>query len=217
MATAEEKELMVETLKFTPQKYIISCYGYGGEVVMGRVTEEAYNYFIENNIDLETYAYDWDNEQNVPDSMQPFVPGEWHDCDDIAHETGIEMNNGCYIEVSDREGNTVWKSSLDFDELDQHGSEVIETGEVYASDQSPGTIVFYGQSFEKGTFFEQEFDVNEPFDPKKLRLQYEDVEGWPLMSGIEYKGQFLEDGYDSYDTVGKSSTFMFMPPIPKEE
>lgn len=210
MASVEQKELLVETLKFTPQTYIISCYGYGGEVVMGRVKPEVYTYFAEHNIDLDTYAYDWENEQAVPEHMQPFVPGEWHDCDDIAHECGVEMNDGCYIEVSDREGNTIWKSSLDIDQLEQHGSKVVEVQEVYASFQSPETIVFYGQSFEKGTFFEQELYLTQPFDPKKLLLQYDDIEGWPLMNALEYNGEFLESGYDSYDTVGKSSTFMFM-------
>jgi hypothetical protein len=44
MATQAEKELLVQTLKFTPRTYKISMWGYGGEKVMGTVDPKCWDY-----------------------------------------------------------------------------------------------------------------------------------------------------------------------------
>ena len=41
MATQEEKQELIDTLKFTPRTYTVAMYGYGGEVVMGKVPRRA--------------------------------------------------------------------------------------------------------------------------------------------------------------------------------
>ena len=40
-----EHEQLIEVLKWTPRTYSIQAWGYGGEVVMGRVDRKIYNYF----------------------------------------------------------------------------------------------------------------------------------------------------------------------------
>ena len=37
MATTEQQQLLIDTLKFTPRTYTIQMWGYGGEKVMGTV------------------------------------------------------------------------------------------------------------------------------------------------------------------------------------
>lgn len=207
MATVEEQEALVEHLKFTPRTYTFSLWGYGGEVVMGRVDRKVYDYFKENQIDLDEYAYDWDNETEVPEDVQPFTPGEWHDCDHILHESGVEMSGACHITVYDENGNEVWDHRLDPADLDEDEITVIESEEYYAHFEAPGTVVFYGQSLEKGTFMGGELELTSPFDPTKFKFYYNDIEGWPLCGNVEYDDQEIDSLFDNYDTVGKSSSF----------
>ena len=99
-----EQEELIQTLKFTPRTYRVMLSGYGGEIVLGSVHREQYEYFRDNEIDIEEYAWDCDNEQEVPEEMQPFTPGEWHSCDDVAHESGCELSEYNYITVTDENG-----------------------------------------------------------------------------------------------------------------
>ena len=57
MATIKEQEELVEVLKFTPRTYRIELGAYGGEVYAGRVDRATYEYFKENNIDIEVQRY----------------------------------------------------------------------------------------------------------------------------------------------------------------
>lgn len=200
---------LFDVLKFTPRTYTIRMYGYGGEVVMGTVDPKVYKYFNDNDISIEDYATGWgEEESSVPEEFQPFDPGSWYECDNIVHENGVEMNDACMVEVDDENGETVWQCSLDPGDLDQHGVQVEETDEYYASLQPRGTVVFYGQSFEKGTFWEGRLPLDQPFDPAKLSFTYVDVEGWPVNTGITYNDECLDS--DDYSTSGKSMSFEFI-------
>ena len=105
MATRKQKEELIATLKFTPRTYKVELGAYGGEVYAGRVSREIYKYFKDNNIDLDEYASDWDNELGVPDHMQPFPPGSAYECDGLVHASGATMDDGNYITVYDENGN----------------------------------------------------------------------------------------------------------------
>lgn len=206
----EKKKLdLFEVLKFTPRTYTVRMYGYGGEVVMGSVDPKVYKYFQDNDISIEDYATSWsDEESGVPEELQPFSPGSWYECDNIVHENGVEMNDACMIEVDDENGETVWSCSLDPGDLEDHGVTVEAGEEYYVSQLPPGTVVFFGQSFEKGGFFEGRLPLEQPFDPKKFTLSYVDVEGWPVNTGLMYNGEELCS--DDYSTTGKSMHFEFL-------
>jgi hypothetical protein len=205
-----EQEELVALLKFTPRTYRVMLSGYGGEIVLGSVPREQYQYFRDNEIDIEEYAWDCDNEQEVPEEMQPFTPGEWHSCDDVAHESGCELSEYNYITVTDENGKDHWQCKLGYSELTDAGVEVDETEESLCSDRSDreNTVGFIGQSVEKGCFFEGELNLTAPFDPSKLAINYSDIEGWSIITGVTYDGEDIE-GYDGYDTRGKSSEFKF--------
>ena len=57
MATKEEQQQLIDTLKFTPRTYKISMWGYGGEKVMGRVDARAWDYCMENQVNLVDIAW----------------------------------------------------------------------------------------------------------------------------------------------------------------
>ena len=59
MATRIQKEALVEALKFTPREITITLWGYGGEVVLGKVSREAYKWWSlqDDGITLDDFAF----------------------------------------------------------------------------------------------------------------------------------------------------------------
>jgi hypothetical protein len=209
MATKQEKEQLIAVLKFAPRTYTLMLSGYGGEIVLGSVPREQYQYFVDNKIDIEEFAWNDDHDE-VPEEMRPFEPGSWHECSDVAHESGCELSDSNYITVNDENSNIQWQSNLGHSTLTDAGIEVDESDEYLCSDRADrvNTVGFVGQSIEKGCFFEGELELTAPFDPAKLAISYSDIEGWSLISGVTYDGVDIE-GHDGYSTSGKGSEFKF--------
>jgi hypothetical protein len=200
-----------ETLKFEPVTYTIDLYGWGGELVIGTVEPKVYEYFQDNDLDIAEYAHDWDyaDENEIPDDMQPFEPGVWHECDNICHESGIALGDSNWIRVLDEKENIVLESTLEADSLEKHGIETEETEEIYVNELPEGTCVFIGQSVEKGTFDGYKLHLTAPFDPSKLKINYGDYEGWPLVGSVTYADEPL-DSLGNISTDGKSSDYQLI-------
>jgi hypothetical protein len=207
LATRKQKEDLVKVLKFTPRDIEITLSGYGGEIVMGRITEAAYDFWQDRD-DLDDFVYDWDGEMDVPADAQFCTDGAWHDVDDICHESGCEAADSSYVTVQDLlEDKTLFESACDVEGLSAKGID-ISSGSVYrpSQDLESGTCVFLGQSFEKGLFFSATVRITEPFDVSRLSISYTDCDGWRLISSVEYAGEDL-DGSSAYSTNGKGSNY----------
>jgi hypothetical protein len=210
--TKEQKEQLVQTLKFTPRTYQVTISGYGGEIAMGRVDPKTVAYFKKNKINLDDYATSWgepgdDDYLGVPEKLEPFTQGSWYDCDNIEHNSGAEFG-GAWLTINDEEGNEIFQQELNFD-IEELGCEIEcfceeEIGEYCTTDSA----VFVGQSFEKGCFFEGDLHLTEPFDIAKFKFTYSDIAGWPILNIVEYAGEEL-DGSNGYSTTGKSMSFNF--------
>lgn len=202
MATDQQKEELMQTLKFTPRKYKVEIWGYGGEIYWGSVDRKIYDLFKAKEIDIEQYASSWDDMwDDIPNDMRPFDPGSPYECDIGCHESGATFDSASYITVYDETGEKVWQSSLDSTELAEQGVDFDCIDEHYLADYPEGTVVFQGAQGEKGLFFGNEFELKSPFDPAKLRITYTDCDGWSLTCGVSYDGEDI-DGND-YDTTGK--------------
>lgn len=206
MATKKQKQELVDILKFTPLRVQLLIQGYGGESYAGRVDRKIYDYFKLNKYDLEEYAGDWDGEwfDRVPEDMQPFSPGNPYDCDDLWHASGAELSDSNSITISDENGKDIWEHNLGLNDLEDAGVTVSESGGTDLDELEVGTVVYWGGQGEKGCFFDAEFVLKAPFDPKKLTISYENCDGWWLITGVEYDGEEL-DGYGGYSTTGKWS------------
>jgi hypothetical protein len=203
MATKAEKQLLINTLKFTPRTYQIYIGGYGGEAYAGQVDRDTYNYFKEKRIDIEQYATDWDNLfGDVPRELQPYTPGSPYDCDNLFHASGAELSNSNEIQVNDEHGNEHWSCAAGLNELEDAGVDVNEWGGCDFDDLPEDTVVHWGGQGEKGTFFDGEIELTQPFDPKKLTVNYENCDGWWIINNIEYDGIEI-DGSGGYSTTGK--------------
>lgn len=203
--TIEEQRELLQTIKFPPRKYKIEVSGRGGEIVVGKVSREAYDYLNDNDIDINDFIDDEDNEYEVPEEYRFIQNGEWYACDDIAHENGATMDDLSIVTVYDDTGKEVWSGTLDteFLENNQIGSEEIE--EVYTSERKDLEAVFIGQSVEKGLLFGGEFTIKSEFDHTKLKFEHSDIEGWVLLSSIQYDDEYIDNV--EYDTIGKGMDF----------
>jgi hypothetical protein len=206
MATQEEQQLLIETLKFTPRTYKISMWGYGGERVMGTVSQEVWDYCNEHQVDLSDIAWDSDaaEDMNLDADMLPFPPGSWYECDNMGHTNGASRDSGT-LQIEDENGNVVFEKSLgDCDGLDDSPS-LNCIDEVWIGSRAKGEIVFVGSSNEKGTFFEADLELTAPFDITKLELCYEEFDGEDIVSGVTYNGEDIDNWGGGTD--GKSSDF----------
>jgi hypothetical protein len=207
--TNPEHEKLMETLRFTPRTYKISLWGYGGEYIMGTVDRKIYDYFRARRLNLSDFAWDSDyaDDHNIPEEMWPFTPGSYYDCDDMGHVHGVDRNAGT-LQICDENEETVYERRLeditggDEDEPEWGGGE-----EVYIGSKPPGTVVFLGVSNEKGTFFDGELPLKQPFDITKLTLSYDEFDGNDIIGGVEYDGEIIDNW--GADTSGKSSEFGF--------
>jgi hypothetical protein len=207
MATQEEQQLLIDTLKFTPRTYKISMCGYGGERVMGTTTQEVWDYCMENQVNLSDIAWDSDaaEEMDLDVEKLPFYPGSWYDCDSMAHTNGVGRDSGT-LQIEDENGETVFEKSLDdIDGCSDDSPEWNCIDESWIGSRKKGEIVFVGSSNEKGTFFEADLELTAPFDITKLTLCYEEVDGEEIVSGIQYNGEDIDNWGGSTD--GKSSDF----------
>lgn len=207
MATRKQKEHLVKVLKFTPRDIEITLSGYGGEIVMGRISEAAYDFWQDRD-DLDDFVFDWDGEMDVPADARFVTDGAWHDVDDICHESGCEAADSSYVTVQDlQEDKTLFESTCDVDSLSAKGVDISSSGLYRPSqDLESGTCVFLGQHFEKGLFFSATVRITEPFDVSRLSINYIDCDGWRLISSVEYAGEDL-DGSSAYSTNGKGSNY----------
>ena len=211
MATQEEQQQLIDTLKFTPRTYRISMWGYGGERVMGTVDRKIYDYFRHRRLDLSDYAWnsDYAEENNIPEDMWPFPPGSWYECDGMAHANGVNRDAGT-LQIEDENGDTVVEQSIDAfsgDNEDDESPLFDCTNESWIGQEEVGKVVFVGSSNEKGTFFEADLELTAPFDIRKLTLSYEEVDGEELIYGVVYDGEDIDNWGGSTD--GKSSDFVF--------
>jgi hypothetical protein len=208
MATKEQKQQLIDTLKFTPRTYRISMWGYGGEKVMGTVEPKVWDYCLKHRVDLVDMAWgDYDEiveEQGLDPDLLPFTPGSWYECDNMAHVNGVSRNAGT-IQIEDENGSTIFQKSLD---------DIVGGGcdgepdwccqdEVWIGQRKKGEVVFVGSSNEKGTFFEGEIALRAPFNMEKLELYYDEVDGEEIVNGVYYDGEEIENYGGSTD--GKSS------------
>lgn len=204
MASKKQKQELVEALKFSPTRVRLMIQGYGGECYAGTVPRETYEVFRSRKIDITQYALDWDGTlfDDVPGKHRFFNAGNPYDCDDLWHASGGELSSSNEITVTTADDDEIWSSSCEYGDLSDAGVTVVEGGGSELADLKEGTVVFWGGQGEKGCFFDAEFTLRAAFDPAKLRITYENCDGWYLITGAEYDGQEL-DGHGGYSTTGK--------------
>ena len=180
--------------------YNIRGYRYGGEITIGRVTEEFYNYWADSDEEEFTnYILDaWeDNEDEGIPEMTENGDHYWHDIDDILHFYGSHASSTVTLIDTDtdeerevehqflwgREGGFFDEEEPDWDNLHQ---------DISKEDYVP---VVACMSEEKGGLatWVLELDEGEEFDEKKLSAGILETNFGEFIEKLYYDGKELED------------------------
>lgn len=198
-----EQQATFDALTRDPQTFTITFWGYGGEIVVGSgIKPQTLDYLRQRGIGVLDFVFDADNQYEVPEEHRFVEDANWYECDDLAHSSGMELGISGRMMVMDKDGIVVFETSTSDQDLARHGIKV-ECAEMLDLQDLTVPLVFVAQSIEKGTFFEVKV-TDYAFQPDKLVLKYDDINKWQILTGAEYRGEVLEDGYDAYSTNGKS-------------
>ena len=219
MATIEQKKKLIKTIK-NPIRYFRLNFGrYGGEVAMGTITKDQYEYWTDND-GFEEYMgqVDFDSEdanKEIPDRAQFDRP--FYEYSNICHTSGPEWEDSqtLYIEELDKDGRSLEAEDggfvpdiqHDLGDLESLGAEVKCLEEHHASSKScENEYYVFGQYFNKGGWHTPDIIKTGPdgIEIDKLKIEYVNADGFRVFNEVEYDGEvyYLEE-----DSTGKSSSF----------
>jgi len=205
MVSTQDKRKLLERIKNETKHYEIRLEGEGCETVMGFITAEAYQYWHKkSDRDFGNYVAqyrDMNMLNKVPTKAQ--LTREWFEYDDIAHVTGVLLNNKntLYIDQYNEDfqyEDTVLSIPLESTQLrDSEVNLVMTSAHNYESMQLIDRHYFLGVSREKGAWYTEEKIKTKlyNFDMKNLWLKYCKVEDMEVIHEIEY------DGFDYFLTA----------------
>ena len=112
-------------IKMKHRFYKIEISGYGGEVVLGNISNDQFNFWTkkEKSADGSISQY-FSNFEFYPEKTNKPIPPNarfnrsWFEIDDIVHVNGPEMtdDNSLTIIETDKEGNKLEEDDIDFEE-----------------------------------------------------------------------------------------------------
>lgn len=178
-------------------KYTVEVNGYGAEMVLGTLSKEQYDFWIDKaeNDDEGLHSHlfwdPWSDEDGNPivDDEDPRWLGQWYELDNIEHCNGALLEN-CTITVYDENGDTVFETD----------DPKLENVTYTDTDDEDGYYI-KAWSSEKGNFFTGEIEVDN-FDSNNMKFYGVDIDSEVFVTNIEYKGEDLSN--DGGDTIGKA-------------
>ena len=219
MATIEQKKKLIKTIKNPVRYFRLNFSRYGGEVAMGTITKDQWEYWSDND-GFEEYMgqVDFDAEEankEIPKRAQFDQP--FYEYSNICHLSGPEWDESqtMYIEEIDKDGKPLEKEDggfvadiqHDFGDFESLGAEVVCEEEHHASSKScEHEYYVFGQYFNKGGWHTPDIIKTGPdgIEMDKLKISYVNADGFKVFNEIEYDGEvyYLEE-----DSTGKSCSF----------
>ena len=219
--SSRKKKELVKAIK-NPNRYFKLDFGrYGGEVAMGEITKAQYDYWSEKGHDefsdyMSQLGFDMlVANKDIPKEAQ--FDREFYEYEDICHMSGPELASSQTMTITecdkdghsmqDDEGNFLQDKVIDVDDFEKHKIETLCLGDHDSGSESCKDKYFmFGQYFNKGTWYTEEIITTDHrgLDLKKIKINYENADGFKVFYDVQY------DGYDYYlqeDSTGKSSAF----------
>jgi len=175
------------------KKYKVSIYGYGAEVTIGSVDEE--QKAIINNPDKELW-------QIVTNDLEDY--GGWYEVDDQYHRWGA---GGTFtVLIQDENGDTLYE--IDSENLHEFDTDDFQLVNYECIEVDESNDLLMCASFEKGSFFEGDIELEGDFDITKLKINIDEEIGieeyyfGDIISGVYYDDEEV-DNYGG-STNGKS-------------
>jgi hypothetical protein len=191
-------------------------------VAMGEITQEQFNYWY-NNDKFEEYIANRgfnpvEANSGVPKESQ--LDREFYEYEDICHLSGPELSDGQTMTITevdkdgnyleDDKGNYLEDQKIDMKDFKKLGVKIKCVGDHHSGSKSClEKYYLFGQYFNKGGWYTTELIKTGPggIDFKKMKIEYENADGFKVFNEIEYDGTgyYLEE-----DSTGKSSSFYVM-------
>tara|TARA_B100000674_G_scaffold270780_1_gene223664 strand:+ start:24 stop:713 length:690 start_codon:yes stop_codon:yes gene_type:complete len=219
MATIEQKKKLIKTIKNPIRYFRLNFSRYGGEVAMGTITKDQWEYWSDND-GFEEYMgqVDYDAEEankEIPKRAQFDQP--FYEYSNICHMSGPEWDDSqtMYIEEIDKDGKPLESEDggfvadiqHDFGDFESLGAEVICEEEHNVSSKScENEYYVFGQYFNKGGWHTPDIIKTGPdgIEMDKLKIRYTNADGFKVFNEVEYDGEIY---YLEEDSTGKSSSF----------
>lgn len=230
MATTEEKQELVETLK-GPRYYRVRLWGYGGEAAYMNINKETYDFWKpiteeHGDSDLVNYAvnddpddYEFEDIETVPTEADFLTEDEykypWYEAPgEFCHQNGVEFGSA-RIDVEEVDSDDYMSNHVAdvveggdlnelLDKVEEDSNYEIEPkdwGEAELFDEE-GEYVVQFYSSEKGTFFDGIIETVGEFDFKKLKAVINEYpNGEDIVDGLLYDDEDIEN--QGGDTNGK--------------
>ena len=179
-------------------RYKITGGRYGGEVAIGRVSDE----FFENYGGMES---DELVEKILEIEETDEMDGRcWWDIDDVEHINAAYSDGGFVVYPINENGDEDWDNEIRCDGNHLYGREAYSyTGEEDHVQGQLASPVLSFHSFEKGGFGDYYVETEEPFNPEKLFYSTVETDVGEFIDEVYYDQQQLEADYDYADTTGK--------------
>ena len=178
-------------------KYSFSISKYGGEIAMGIITPEQYDYWNEkSNEELKEYVMGWqineyEKEHNIPLKARM---RNWFEFEDIHHTSGAEISDSQELYIEEYDTNDIllkqWEPiKLDAESIKKKGLKLSDY-EFFDSNHKSveNKYYFWGRAVNEGSWYTEKIPFFEDLDIKKLTLNCSCVENWVICNGIKYKG-----------------------------
>jgi len=219
MATIKQKKKLIKTIKNPIRYFRLNFSRYGGEVAMGTITKDQWEYWSDND-GFEEYMgqVDFDAEEankEIPKRAQFDQP--FYEYGNICHMSGPEWDDSqtMYIEEIDKDGKPLESEDggfvadiqHDFGDFESLGAEVICEEEHNVSSKScENEYYVFGQYFNKGGWHTPDIIKTGPdgIEMDKLKIRYSNADGFKVFNEVEYDGEIY---YLEEDSTGKSSSF----------
>ena len=219
MATIKQKKKLIKTIKNPIRYFKLNFSRYGGEVAMGTITKDQWEYWSDND-GFEEYMgqVDYDAEEankEIPKRAQFDQP--FYEYGNICHMSGPEWDDSqtMYIEEIDKDGKPLESEDggfvadiqHDFGDFESLGAEVICEEEHNVSSKScENEYYVFGQYFNKGGWHTPDIIKTGPdgIEMDKLKIRYTNADGFKVFNEVEYDGEIY---YLEEDSTGKSSSF----------
>jgi hypothetical protein len=225
MATAEEKQELVEDIKRPVRYYRITLWGYGAEYTAGESTKEEYDYWVTefkqrikefgldeeyDNNPFETYMLEKDEDtkwEAVPEEIKR--AWDYFEYNDIECIHGPTDNSAriSIEEIEDTENVYQAKvidtvvADIDFEEFREKYEFDYVIGE---SEDYKKEYIFTAVNSEKGTFFTGYIETSGRIDLSKLAIHATEIyDGDVIIHDIEYNSEYVDN--EGAETNGKGT------------
>ena len=175
---------------------IIALRGYGAFIYAGTVVKNTYEYFEDEDIDLQEYAEYLDDPESsnlkIPKEHDFVDGGCLYDMDNLWCISGAELTSDCILSVDLENGDDDWECSLDLGTLEKLGikTKCISSSTRVIMDLPSDTAIFMAKETTEGLQFEENQIISSSdFDPTKLEIYYHEYIDAYIVKHIKYDGR----------------------------